>query len=53
MLAGGVFGAAYAIGWFDSVEEMAAVADRYHGKRGIVLSGGATDARWDWLEAWA
>ncbi len=33
--AGESFGAAYAVGWFDSIEEMERVCDRYKGKRSI------------------
>lgn len=36
--AGESFGAAYIVGWFDSIEEMREVYDRYKGKRRIVLS---------------
>ncbi len=32
---GETFGAAYAVGWFGSIEEMEQVSDRYHGKRSI------------------
>ena len=32
-LVGETFGAAYAVVWFDSIEEMDQVCDRYHGKR--------------------
>jgi hypothetical protein len=35
--AGQSFGAAYVIGWFDSVEEMNKVYDNYKGKRRIVV----------------
>ena len=36
------FGAAYAIGWFDDVAEMHAVADRYAGVTGFALDGTET-----------
>ncbi len=35
--AGESFGAAYAVGWFDSIKEMEQVCDRYKGKRSIRL----------------
>lgn len=35
--AGDAFGAAYIVGWFDSIDEMNRVYDRYKGKRTIVL----------------
>lgn len=38
--AGESFGAAYVVGWFDSVEEMNEVYDGYKGKRRIVVEGG-------------
>jgi hypothetical protein len=38
--AGESFGAAYVVGWFDSIEEMNKVYDRYKGKRRIVVEGG-------------
>jgi hypothetical protein len=31
------FGAAYIVGWFDDLDEMRKVYDRYKGKRTIVL----------------
>jgi hypothetical protein len=37
--AGESFGAAYVVGWFDSVEEMNKVYDGYKGKRRIVVEG--------------
>jgi len=37
--AGESFGAAYVVGWFDSVGEMEKVYDQYKGKRQIVLEG--------------
>jgi len=37
--AGESFGAAYVIGWFDSVEEMEKVYDQYRGNTQIVLDG--------------
>jgi hypothetical protein len=38
--AGESFGAAYVIGWFDDVEEMQEVYDRYKGATNIVIKGG-------------
>ena len=38
--AGETFGAAYVVGWFDDVEEMTKVYDRYRGKRNLVVSEG-------------
>ncbi|MFO0928059.1 MAG: hypothetical protein U0736_13650 [Gemmataceae bacterium] len=38
--AGETFGAAYAVGWFDSIAEMEKVCDRYKGKRAIRVDGG-------------
>jgi hypothetical protein len=35
--AGETFGAAYIVGWFDSIDEMKRVYDRYKGKRRIVV----------------
>lgn len=35
--AGETFGAAYIVGWFDSLDEMREVYDRYKGKRTIVI----------------
>lgn len=35
--AGESFGAAYAVGWFDSIEDMEQVCDRYRGKRSITV----------------
>jgi len=37
--AGETFGAAYVIGWFDSISEMNEVYDRYKGKKMIVIDG--------------
>ena len=37
--AGESFGAAYVVGWFDSVEEMNRVYDAHKGRRGIVIDG--------------
>jgi hypothetical protein len=34
------FGAAYVVGWFDDISEMASVYDRYKGKRRIVVEDG-------------
>ena len=42
--AGETFGAAYVIGWFDSVAEMNAVYDRYKGKKAIAIAG--IDSGW-------
>jgi hypothetical protein len=39
--AGESFGAAYAVGFFDSIKEMQAVCDRYRGKKAIVLREGS------------
>lgn len=36
--AGESFGAAYAVGWFDSVEEMEALARQHHGAQGLRVS---------------
>jgi hypothetical protein len=36
---GDTFGAAYVIGWFDTIEEMHAVYDRYRGVSGWMLEG--------------
>jgi len=41
--AGGSFGAAYAVGWFDDVAAMEAVADERRGVRGLEVHGG----RWE------
>lgn len=38
--AGETFGAAYAVGWFDSIAEMEKVCDRYRGKRSIRIDDG-------------
>jgi hypothetical protein len=38
--AGDTFGAAYIVGWFDGVDEMQKVYDRYKGKRTIVIEKG-------------
>ncbi len=38
--AGETFGAAYIVGWFDDLDEMRKVYDRYKGKRTIVLEKG-------------
>ncbi len=38
--AGETFGAAYAIGWFDDVPAMEALADRYKGKRALRVADG-------------
>jgi hypothetical protein len=39
--AGETFGAAYVVGWFDDVDEMNQVYDKYKGKRMIVVKNGA------------
>ncbi len=39
--AGETFGAAYVVGWFDDVDEMNKVYDKYKGKRAIVVKDGA------------
>ncbi len=38
--AGETFGAAYIVGWFDDLDEMRKVYDRYKGKHTIVLEKG-------------
>ncbi len=38
--AGETFGAAYIVGWFDDLDEMRRVYDRYKGKRRIVMAKG-------------
>lgn len=38
--AGETFGAAYIVGWFDDLDEMRKVYDRYKGKRAIVIEKG-------------
>jgi hypothetical protein len=38
--AGERFGAAYIVGWFESVEEMEKVYDKYKGKKGITIKDG-------------
>jgi hypothetical protein len=38
--AGEIFGAAYAVGWFDSIEEMGKLCDRFKGKTRIRLEEG-------------
>jgi hypothetical protein len=38
--AGEAFGAAYIVGWFDDIDQMQKVYDRYKGKRAIVLDKG-------------
>ena len=48
--AGQAFGAAYAIGWFDSVGEMEEVADQWHGRRGICIGESARTASWEWRD---
>ncbi len=37
--AGETFGAAYVVGWFDSIEQMHATCDRYKGKKRLVVQG--------------
>ncbi len=37
--AGESFGAAYVVGWFDTIDEMNRVYDRYKGKRAVVVEG--------------
>jgi hypothetical protein len=39
--AGESFGAAYIVGWFDSIEEMEKVYDKYKGKKTITIKDGA------------
>jgi hypothetical protein len=46
--AGERFGAAYAVGYFDSIQEMNEVSDRLHGKRGIEVTGDEKRATWQW-----
>jgi hypothetical protein len=38
--AGETFGAAYAVGWFDDIESMERLADRYHGVRRLRVEDG-------------
>lgn len=38
--AGETFGAAYAVGWFDSIEEMEATCDRHQGVRSVTVKDG-------------
>lgn len=47
--AGEKFGAAYVIGYFDSVDEMNEVYDLYRGKNGIEIGGNENDATWAWV----
>ena len=37
--AGDHFSAAYAVGWFDSIQDMCATADEHKGAVGLALSG--------------
>ena len=48
--AGERFGAAHAIGFFDSIDEMHEVYDRHRGHRGIELHGEADRATWAWRD---
>lgn len=48
--AGESFGAAYAIGYFDSIDEMNRVADELRGKSSIEVTGDENEADWNWLE---
>jgi hypothetical protein len=43
--AGDSFGAAYAVGWFDDIAAMEAVADEHRGARGIDVAGAAWQLR--------
>jgi hypothetical protein len=43
--AGETFGAAYIVGWFDSLKEMEAVYDRFRGRSRIVLEHGKAELR--------
>ncbi len=43
------FGAAYVVGYFDSVDEMNDVYDGLRGSNGIVVSGDEEDANWEWV----
>jgi hypothetical protein len=38
--AGETFGAAYVVGWFDNMEEMTKIYDKYRGKRALVVKDG-------------
>ncbi|MBI2201011.1 MAG: hypothetical protein HYU43_03630 [Armatimonadetes bacterium] len=44
------FGADYAIGYFDSVEEMVVLARRLKGLKGLKVAGETESARWGWTE---
>jgi hypothetical protein len=37
---GQTIGAAYVVGWFDSIPEMQKVYDKYKGKRALIVEGG-------------
>jgi hypothetical protein len=42
------FGAAYVVGWFDSVDEMQRVYDQHRGAAGLALSSDTGQPRWEW-----
>ena len=46
--AGERFGAAYVIGFFDDLDEMHQVYDRYRGHRGLDVAGDERSATWAW-----
>ena len=46
--AGERFGAAYVIGFFDDLDEMHEVYDRYRGHRGLDVAGDERSATWAW-----
>ena len=46
--AGETFGAAYVIGFFDSIDEMNEVYDGLKGVNGISITGDENDAQWEW-----
>ena len=46
--AGQSFSAAYAIGYFDSLAEMADVASSLAGKRGLQITGSGSEPVWEW-----
>ena len=48
--AGESFGAAYAVGFFDSIDQMNVVSDQLHGKSGIEITGDDENAEWRWVE---
>ena len=46
--AGGTFGAAYVIGFFDSIDEMNEIYDGLKGASGLSIHGDENDSRWVW-----